>query len=78
MQTEQQATTNQAPKAATDQVLTYQYLKQLMPKALPIQLVLLEHLAPNYHASTSHATVALNAQRVPIAFEQQVVRHIVA
>ena len=61
--------------AATDQVFVYQPLKQLTPKALFIQLVLFEYLVPNYNTSTSHVLVALTAQRVPKAFQQQVVTH---
>ena len=31
---------------------------------------------PNYDASASHAPVALNAQRVPMAFQQEVTHQV--
>ena len=49
-------------------------LKQLTFEAFPIQLMLFEHSVPNYHISTSggHVYVVLNAQRVPMVFQQVV------
>ena len=58
-------------------MFVYQPIKQLTLEELPIQLVLFELLMHNYHALASHAPEALNAQWVPISF-QQVVTHQVA
>ena len=65
---------NEASKAVTNQIFAYQPFKQLTLEALPIQLVLFEHWAPNYHASAIHASVILNEQWVPMACQQVVTR----
>ena len=68
--------TNEASMAITDQVFAYQPFEQLTLEALPIQLVLFKHWTPNYHASTSHASVTLNEEREPMAYQQVVTRQV--
>ena len=62
--------------AITDQGFAYQPFEQLALEALPIQLVLLKHWTPNYHASTIHAFVIFNEEWEPIACKQVVIHQV--
>ena len=61
--------TNEVSTAVTDKMFVYQPLKQLTLEVLPIPLVLFKHWTLNYYASASNASMILNVQRVPMAYQ---------